>query len=282
MIGSGVFAGVFDLAHGLSRADAGGITIGEELKRIGYAGEAVVGHRPVAAFFEAHIEQGPILEAGRKTIGIVRGVQGIRWFEVTVTGQEAHAGPTPMPCRRDALVGAAAMVAAVRAAGLADQPHARATVGMFSISPNSRNVIPGTVCFTVDLRHPEPSTLEQMSARLAAELSRIATENALELLFKEIWYMPPVKFDAECVAAVEHAAKNLGFTSQDIISGAGHDAVYLSRIAPTAMIFVPCKDGISHNETEDASPEDLAAGCAVLLAAMVERANAAQASTKRP
>jgi N-carbamoyl-L-amino-acid hydrolase len=275
MIASGVFAGVFDLEYGLSRADAGGKTIGEELRRIGYAGDAVVGGRSVAAFFEAHIEQGPILEAEGKTIGVVEGVQGIRWYEVTVTGQEAHAGPTPMRRRRDALVGTARMVAAVNRAALDNPPYACGTVGMLSVSPNSRNVIPGKVRFTVDLRHPDETVLNRMGAELEVECARIAGEHGLELDFKEFWYSRPVKFDTECVAAVKNAAEQLGLASQSIISGAGHDAVYLSRVAPTAMIFVPCKDGISHNEIEDADPRDLAAGCAVLLSAIVERANAA-------
>jgi N-carbamoyl-L-amino-acid hydrolase len=274
MIASGVFAGVFDLEYGLSRADADGKTIGEELRRIGYAGDAAVGGRSVAAFFEAHIEQGPILEAEGKTIGVVEGVQGIRWYEVTVTGQEAHAGPTPMRRRRDALVGTARMVAAVNRAALDNQPYACGTVGMLSVSPNSRNVIPGKVRFSIDLRHPDETVLNRMGAELEVECARIADENGLELDFKEFWYSRPVKFDTECVAAVKNAAEKLGFASQSIISGAGHDAVYLSRVAPTAMIFVPCKDGISHNEIEDAEPRDLAAGCAVLLSAIVERANA--------
>lgn len=275
MIASGVFAGVFDLDYGLSRADADGKTIGQELRRIGYAGDAVVGARPVAAFFEAHIEQGPILEAEGKTIGVVEGVQGIRWYDVTVTGQEAHAGPTPMRRRRDALVGTARMVAAVNRAALGNPPYACGTVGSLSVSPNSRNVIPGKVRFSVDLRHPDETVLNRMGAELELECAKIAQESGLELEFKEFWYSRPVRFDPECVAAVRNGAEQLGFSSQSIVSGAGHDAVYLARVAPTAMIFVPCKDGISHNEIEDADPEDLAAGCAVLLSAILERANAA-------
>ena len=274
MVASGVFAGVFDLEYGLSRADADGKTMGEELQRIGYAGAAAVGARPVAAFFESHIEQGPILEAERKTIGVVEGVQGIRWYEVTVRGQEAHAGPTPMSQRRDALVGAARMVSAVNSAGLAHPPYACSTVGSLVVSPNSRNVIPGSVAFTIDLRHPDASLLEAMGRDLNLQCKVIADELRLDLDFQEIWYSPPVKFAAECIAAVQAAADSLGLSSRSIISGAGHDAVYLSRVAPTAMIFVPCKDGISHNEIEDANQMDLAAGCNVLLQAVVERANA--------
>jgi len=274
MIASGVFAGVFDLDYGLARKDVEGKTMGEELKRIGYAGDAACGGRPLAAFFEAHIEQGPILEAEGKTIGVVEGVQGIRWYEVTVTGQEAHAGPTPMPRRKDALVGVSRMVTAVNRIGLSRPPYACATVGMLQVSPNSRNVIPGKVFFTIDFRHPDPDVLAGMGRDMEAECEKIAGELKLELDFKEIWYSPPVKFAGECVGAVRKAAEELGFSNRSIVSGAGHDSVYLSRVAPTGMIFVPCKDGISHNEIEDAKREDLAAGCDVLLRAIIERANA--------
>lgn len=274
MIASGVFAGVFDLDYGLARKDVEGKTMGEELKRIGYAGDAACGGRPLAAFFEAHIEQGPILEAEGKTIGVVEGVQGIRWYEVTVTGQEAHAGPTPMPRRKDALVGVSRMVTAVNRIGLSRPPYACATVGMLQVSPNSRNVIPGKVFFTIDFRHPDPDVLAGMGRDMEAECEKIAGELKLELDFKEIWYSPPVKFAGECVGAVRKAAEELGFSNRSIVSGAGHDLVYLSRVAPTGMIFVPCKDGISHNEIEDAKREDLAAGCDVLLRAIIERANA--------
>ena len=274
MIASGVFAGVFDLDYGLGRADTDGRTMGEELKRIGYAGETQVGGRPVGAFFEAHIEQGPILEAEGKTVGVVQGVQGIRWYEITVTGQEAHAGPTPMPRRKDALVGAARMVEAVNRIGLANPPDACATVGMMQVGPNSRNVIPGTVFFTADLRHPDAETLAGMSAALRRDCEAIAEKAGLTLDFNEIWYSPPVKFASECVAAVQKAADDLAIPNRRIVSGAGHDAVYLSRVAPTAMVFVPCENGISHNEIENATAEDLAAGCDVLLRAMLDRANA--------
>jgi len=274
MVASGVFAGVFDLDYGLSRKDVDGKSMGEELARIGYAGETTCGGRPIAAFFEAHIEQGPILEAEGKTIGVVQGVQGIRWYEITVTGQEAHAGPTPMPRRKDALLGASRMVNAINRIGLAHAPNACATVGMLQVSPNSRNVIPGKVFLTIDFRHPDAEVLKSMGAEGKAECEKIAAEIGLELDFKEIWYSPPVKFADECVAAVVKAAEDLGFSNRAIISGAGHDAVYLSRVAPTGMIFVPCKDGISHNEIEDAKQDELAAGCDVLLRAIIERANA--------
>lgn len=274
MVASGVFAGVFDLEYGLSRADPSGKTMGEELARIGYAGPEEVGKRPVHAFFEAHIEQGPILENEKKTIGIVQGAQGQRWFEVVMTGQEAHAGPTPMKVRKDALVGAAHVVTAVNKIGHGNQPFACATVGMLNNSPNSRNTIPGSVFFTVDLRHPEDAVLSKMAAEVKAAAEEACQQHGLTMDFKEIWYSPPVKFDANCVAAVKKGAEELGFDAMPIISGAGHDACYLSRVAPTAMVFIPCEDGISHNEIENATKGDCAAGCDVLLRAIVERANA--------
>lgn len=275
MVASGVFAGVFDLDYGLARADLDGKTMGEELKRIGYAGDEPVGGRPIHAFFETHIEQGPILEAEKKTIGIVQGVQGIKWFEVTMTGQEAHAGPTPMKVRKDALVGAADVVGAINRIGHEFQPFACATVGLINSSPNSRNVIPGKVFFTIDLRHPDADTLAKMAVRAKEACEAAAKKNGLELDFNEIWYSPPVKFDASCVNAVKEGAAELGYSAMPIISGAGHDSCYMNRVAPTAMVFIPCEGGISHNEIENATKDDCAAGCDVLLRAMVERANAA-------
>lgn len=274
MVASGVFAGVFDLDYGLSRADLDGKTMGEELKRIGYAGDEEVGKRKVGAFFEAHIEQGPILEAEKKTIGVVRGAQGQRWYEITYTGQEAHAGPTPMKVRKDALVGAARVVQHVNRIGLENQPFACATVGLMQVSPNSRNTIPGKVFFTVDFRHPDDTILSKMDAELKSVAETTAKEIGLEMDFKQIWYSPPVKFDTACVGAVANAAKSLGYDNMEIISGAGHDACYISRVAPTGMVFVPCENGISHNEVENATKDDLEAGCNVLLQAMLERANA--------
>ena len=275
MTASGVFAGVFDLEYGLSRADKDGRTMGEELARIGYAGDAPCGGRPIAALFEAHIEQGPILEAERKTIGIVTGAQGQRWYEITITGQEAHAGPTPMTRRRDALVGASRLVLDVNRIGLENQPYACATVGLIESSPNSRNTIPGKVFFTVDFRHPDDAVLTRMCDALQAAVARVTQELRLEAEVEEIWYSPPVRFADSCVEAVRKAADRLGYPHMDIVSGAGHDAVYVSRVAPTGMIFVPCEDGISHNEIENATRDDIAAGAQVLLHAMLERADAA-------
>ena len=277
MVGSGVFAGVFDLGWALDRPDnVSGIKLGAELARIGYAGsEAAAAHKP-AAYFEAHIEQGPILEAAEKTIGVVTGAQGQRWYEVTVTGEEAHAGPTPMPRRKDALVGAARMVEAVNRIGHAHAPHACATVGFVQVSPNSRNTIPGRVFFTIDFRHPDDAVLTAMDRELREACAAAAAASRVDAEVAEFWYFPPTPFDHRLVAGVRDAAQALGLPHQDIISGAGHDAVYLARVAPTAMVFVPCKEGISHNETEDAKPEDLAAGCNVLLNVVLETADAAK------
>lgn len=275
MVASGVFAGAFDLDYGLSRADADGKTMGEELQRIGYAGTEEVGGREIKAFFEAHIEQGPILEHEEKTIGVVMGAQGQRWYEVTITGQEAHAGPTPMAQRKDALVAASKIITEVNRIGLENQPFACATVGLIESRPNSRNTIPGEVFFTIDFRHPKDEILSKMDAELRAFATKTATDGGFEMSFEEIWYSPPVAFDEDCVKAVRSGAETAGFSHMDIISGAGHDACYISRVAPTGMIFVPCENGISHNEAEEATPEDLAAGCNVLLRAIVDRAGIA-------
>lgn len=274
MMGSGTYAGVWPLEETLARSDGEGVTYGEALESIGYRGEGL-GGRPVAAYFEAHIEQGPILEAEEKTIGVVTGAQGQRWYEVTFTGQEAHAGPTPMARRRDALLGAARLVEAVNRIGHDFQPNACATVGMLHVHPDSRNVIPGRVWMTIDLRHPEDAAVDAMATRFEAEAREIAEKGGLEVEIDPIWHSPACPFAPELVEAVRSGAARGGYSHRDIVSGAGHDAVYMARVAPAAMIFVPCEDGISHNEIENATPGDLAAGCDVLLHAMLERAGVA-------
>ncbi|SOE65956.1 N-carbamoyl-L-amino-acid hydrolase [Caballeronia arationis] len=273
MVASGVFAGVFTLDYGLSRKDVDGKTIGEELKRIGYAGDVPCGGRQLHAAFELHIEQGPILEAENKTIGVVTDAQGQRWYEITLTGQEAHAGPTPMPRRKDALLGASRVVDLVNRIGLDHAPLACSTVGMMQVHPNSRNVIPGRVFFTVDFRHPEDAVLAQMGAELREGVARIADGIGLQTELEQIFYYAPVAFDAACVKSVRAAAERFGYSHRDMVSGAGHDACYLSQVAPTSMVFVPCVDGISHNEIEDASQEWIEAGANVLLHAMLGRAS---------
>jgi N-carbamoyl-L-amino-acid hydrolase len=274
MVASGVFAGVFSEEYGLSRADLDGRTMGEELERIGYKGDLAVGGRPFKAFFETHIEQGPILEAEKKTIGIVQGIQGIRWFECTVTGVESHAGTTPMNRRKDAMLGVSRIVDRINKIALGHAPFAVSTVGLVKVNPNSRNVIPGSVFFSVDLRHPKDETLLAMKAELEAATNEVCAELGLTHDLHEIWYNPPAPFDADCIASVRQAAEEAGYSHMDIVSGAGHDAGYLCKVAPTAMVFVPCEDGISHNEVENATPEDLAAGCNVLMRAMLAHASA--------
>jgi N-carbamoyl-L-amino-acid hydrolase len=271
MVGSGVHAGIFTLEQAHAIADLEGKTMGEELERIGYKGEGC-GNREFGAYFEAHIEQGPILEAEKLPIGIVTGAQAQRWYEINVIGQESHAGPTPMAVRRDALVGASAIVLAVNRIGHEFQPGACATVGMIQSSPNSRNVIPGKVFLTVDFRHPDDSRLAEMDKALRKVAAELASAHKVEVEVEEIWAFAATHFDADCVSAVRNGAEAAGLPHMDIVSGAGHDAVYMAQVAPTAMIFVPCEDGISHNEVENATPEDIAAGCQVLLHAMLERA----------
>ncbi|MGH7115064.1 MAG: Zn-dependent hydrolase [Stellaceae bacterium] len=275
MVGSGVFAGVFALEEALATRDnnAPELSLGAELERIGFAGPEPAGGHQVAAYFEAHIEQGPILEAAQKPIGAVTGAQGQRWYEITVTGQEAHAGTTPMGRRKDALVGAARMIDAVNRIGHAHAPAARATAGFAQVSPNSRNTIPGRVFFTIDFRHPDDAVLTRMDRELRQACAEAAASSGgLDVAVKEFWHFAPTPFDPALVAAVRDAAAAQGYPHQDIVSGAGHDAVYMARVAPSAMVFVPCRDGISHNEIEDAKPDDLAAGCAVLLNAILDYA----------
>ena len=271
MMGSGAYAGVFSLEDTLGKTDQEGQSFGGALEAIGYRGEGL-GGRPCAAYFEAHIEQGPILEANAKTIGVVTGAQGQRWYEVTLTGQEAHAGPTPMARRKDALLGAAKVVQGVNAIGHAPQPGACATVGMLKVHPASRNVIPGECWLTVDCRHPDDAQLLEMDRRLRALVAQAAAEGGLTFEIKQIWEFPATPFTPELVDAVRRGAAQGGYAHQDIISGAGHDAIYMARVAPTAMIFVPCEEGISHSEIENATPQDLAAGCTVLLNAILDRA----------
>ena len=273
MIASGVFAGVYTLEQGLECRDLDGRTIGGELSRIGYAGEEPCGGTPIRAYFEAHIEQGPILEAEGKTIGVVTGAQGLYWYDITVTGMESHAGSTPMNRRRDPMVGAARMMGEINRLAL-DTPGGVTTVGMAQVSPGSRNVIPGQVWFTVDCRHPVPETLSAMDGAVRETCRRIAEELGLEETIEVTGHTPTVAFHPKQVEAVRTAAAEAGYPHMDIVSGAGHDACYINRVAPTAMIFVPCEDGISHNETESATPEDLAAGCDVLLRAILTAAEA--------
>ncbi|MQT14254.1 M20 family metallo-hydrolase [Segnochrobactrum spirostomi] len=268
MLGSGVFAGVFDRAYADSREDRNGVSFKDAIEAIGYRGEVPAGAVELGAMFELHIEQGPILEAEGKTVGIVKGVQGMRWYEATVIGKEAHTGSTPMNLRRDALVGTAKLIEAVNAVALA-HPGAVGTVGLIESKPNSRNVIPGEVFFTIDFRHPEAPVLDVLEADFAAAVAKIAEATGLEITWKRIWDSPPVAFHPDLIEAVREGAAVAGLPAREIVSGPGHDAAYIARVCPTTMIFVPSKDGISHNEAESTTFDECGAGAQVLLNAVL-------------
>ena len=272
MMGSGVFAKAFTLEHAYAATDTEGKSVMGELERIGYIGDQEPGDHPIGAYFETHIEQGPVLEDNDVTIGVVSGVLGIRWFDCTVTGMEAHAGPTPMALRKDAMQVAARIMQEVVAAALRHTPHGRGTVGMVQVFPNSRNVIPGRVKFSIDLRNATDALVDQMADEVKAFAAQAALESGLEVNIQLVSSYPAQVFHSGCVDAVGRAATKLGYSNMPAVSGAGHDAVYMAKLAPSGMIFIPCKDGISHNEIEDAKPEHITAGCNVLLHAMLERA----------
>ncbi len=272
MLASGVFAGVYTKDFAYSRLDGENKKLGDELERIGFKGSEPVGGRPVHAYFELHIEQGPILEDELLDVGVVTHGQGQRWYEIRLTGFESHAGSTPMPRRKDALLGAARIVELVNAIGLSKAPLGVSTVGMLNPYPNSRNVIPGEVFMTCEFRHPIDATLSEMNAALHEGVKAIADKIGLTYELKQVFYYEPVAFDEECVGAVRRAAQRFGYSHRDIVSGAGHDACYLARIAPTAMVFTPCVDGVSHNESEDIKQEWSTAGANVLMHAVLEKA----------
>ena len=272
MVSSGVFAGVFDQDFAYGRKDRDGKSLGDELERIGFKGDEKVGERKYHAFFEYHIEQGPILEDEGKQIGVVTDGQGQRWYEIELTGFESHAGPTPMAVRRDALLGAAKVVELVNKIALDRAPVAVGTVGMVNVHPNSRNVIPGRVFLTVDFRHPDDGVLKGMGEALEKGVAQICEAMKLDKKLEQIFYYAPTHFDEACVGLVRQAAEDLGYAHRDIVSGAGHDACYIAQVAPTAMVFCPCKDGISHNEVEDITQDWATAGANVLLRAVVAKA----------
>ena len=273
MMGSGVFIGAHPLEQVLGHKDLDGVSVQEALQRIGYAGTAPP--HEVGAYFEVHIEQGPVLEATRTTIGVVQGALGQRWFDVIVTGQDSHAGPTPMETRRDALLAASRLVVEVNRIATTFPDYARGTVGQMQVKPNSRNVVPGEVRMSTEFRSASDATLSAMveEYRRVAKTIEAACRVAVDI--REVVYFPPSHFAPELVGSVRDAARALGLPHRDIVSGAGHDAVYLARVAPTAMIFIPCEGGISHNEIESATQEDLAAGCNVLLHAVLAHAGVA-------
>nr|WP_039892518.1 Zn-dependent hydrolase [Methylobacterium mesophilicum] len=273
MMASAAYAGAFTTDEILAKRDAAGTTVAEALDAIGYRGVEAVGTRDIGAFVELHIEQGPILEAEGKTIGVVEGGQGIMWFDGVVTGFESHAGTTPMPRRRDALLALSEFALAAERIALAHAPSAVATIGEAVILAPSRNVVPGRIAFTVDVRDPRSATLDAMEAALNEAAAEIAGRRRVEIALNRIWRKEPVPFDPAIVAAIESAAESLGHARRRIISGAGHDACNLAAKVPAAMIFVPCKDGVSHNESESATQGDCAAGADVLLQTVLRLAN---------
>lgn len=275
MMGSGAFAKAFTLEHAYAAKDLEGKTVKGELERIGYLGTEEPGDHPIGAYFETHIEQGPVLEDNNKTIGVVTGVLGVRWYDCVVTGMEAHAGPTPMALRKDALQVATRLMQEVVACAHRHPPHGRGTVGMVQVFPNSRNVIPGNVKFSIDLRNASEALCDAMDADIRGVAAKISTESGLLIDVKLVTSFPATQFHTDCVDAVARATQQLGYSHMNAVSGAGHDAVYMAKLAPAGMIFIPCKDGISHNEIEDAKPEHITAGCNVLLHAMLERAGVA-------
>ena len=272
MLSSGVFAGVHSEDWAKSRVDANGKRFGDELERIGWVGDEIVGSRQMRAMFELHIEQGPILEAEKVDIGVVTHGQGLSWTQITIVGKDAHTGSTPMHMRKNAGLGMAKILALVDAIALDHGPHAVGAAGHIDVYPNSRNVIPGKVVFTVDFRSPDLSVIENMENRLKSEGQSVADSLGLEIEFDKVGGFDPVTFDDNCVGAVRSAAEKLGYSHMDIISGAGHDACWINRVAPTAMIMCPCVDGLSHNEAEEITKDWATAGADVLLHAVLETA----------
>ena len=272
MLASGVFAGIHTLDYAYGRKDQEGLTFGDELKRIGWVGDEKVGDRKMHAYFEYHIEQGPILEAEHKQIGVVTHGQGLWWLEITLTGKEAHTGSTPMTMRVNAGLAMARILEMVQDVAMGEQPGAVGGVGQMKFSPNSRNVLPGTVVFTIDIRSPEQAKLDRMRAKIEAEAPRIAAALGVGCSIEAVGHFDPVAFDPKLVARVREAAEKLGYSHMDIISGAGHDACWTNRVAPTTMIMCPCVGGLSHNEAEEISKDWAAAGADVLFHAVVETA----------
>ena len=275
LMGSGVWAGVYDQAETEALADLEGHTVGASLDAIGYRGPAPARPFPADAYFELHIEQGPILEREQRQIGVVTGAQAQVWYDAVAIGQDSHAGTTPPSTRQDALVCAARVVDLVDRMMRARGEDGRGTVGRFVVLPNSCNVIPGEVRFSVEFRHPDEAEVDRLAAQFPREAGFIARDCGIELQLTELFRIPAQPFDASCVSLVRQAAARLGYSARDIVSGAGHDAVYVARHVPTAMIFTPCKDGLSHNEAESIEPSEAEAGAQVLFEAVLARANRA-------
>jgi len=272
MLASGVFAGIHTQDYAYGRKDQAGLTYGDELARIGWRGEEEVGARKMHAYFEYHIEQGPILEAEGKQIGVVTHGQGLWWLEFTLTGKEAHTGSTPMNMRVNAGLAAARIIEMVQSVAMDHQPGAVGGVGQMKFSPNSRNVLPGTVVFTVDIRSPELSKLNAMREQIESKAQAICSKLEVGFAMEAVGHFDPVAFDPTLVQRVRAAAEKLGYSHMDIISGAGHDACWMNRVAPSTMVMCPCVDGLSHNEAEEISKEWAAAGADVLFHAVLETA----------
>ena len=272
MVASGVFGGVHTLEWAYAREDAEGKTQGDELKRIGWVGDEEVGARKMHAFFELHIEQGPILEAEGKDIGVVTHGQGLRWIECTVTGKESHTGSTPMPMRKNAGRGLAQITELVHKIAMKNAPNAVGAIGHVDVYPNSRNIIPGKAVFTVDFRSHELDRLNKMVRKFGKRAPKLCKKLGLEFSSEIVGQFDPPAFDENCVSAVRNAAQRLGYSHMDLISGAGHDACWINRVAPTSMVMCPCVDGLSHNEAEDISQDWATAGTDVLFHAVVETA----------
>jgi N-carbamoyl-L-amino-acid hydrolase len=272
MLASGVFAGVLEESWAKDRKDAAGKSFGAELERIGWQGDEPVGSRKMKAFFELHIEQGPILEDEGIDIGVVTHGQGLYWLEVTLTGKESHTGSTPMYKRRNAGLGMARVIELVHEVAMDYQPNAVGTIGQIDVHPNSRNIIPGRCVFTVDIRSPSKETLDTMRERIEDGIDLIAEALDIDVSVDEVGHFDPVTFDETCVTAIRDAAEALGYSHRNIVSGAGHDACWINRVAPTAMVMCPCVDGLSHNEAEEISREWATSGANVLMRAVVETA----------
>ncbi len=272
MVASGVFAGIHSLEWAYDRTDADGKKLGAELDRIGFLGDEDVGARKMHAFFELHIEQGPILEGEGKDIGVVTHGQGLKWLQTTLIGKESHTGSTPMPMRVNAGLGMARMTELVNDIALSHAPDAVGAIGHCDVYPNSRNIIPGKVVFTVDFRHPDIDVILDMEARFKQGVKEISEGIGLEHSIEQVGGFDPVEFDKGCVEAVRAAADRLGYSHRDLVSGAGHDACWINSVAPTAMVMCPCVGGLSHNEAEEISPGWAAAGTNVLFHAVVETA----------
>jgi N-carbamoyl-L-amino-acid hydrolase len=269
MMGSGVFAGKYTIDEARARGDQDGVTVGAALDAAGIAGPEPCGGRRYGAFLELHIEQGPLLEAAGDEIGVVTGVQGIRWYEVAVVGRDSHAGTTPMAMRRDAFQGTARLAVALDQLARRHGPQTVLTIGICRVAPGSTNVIPGRVDFTIDLRHPDQAVLDAIDAAIAEAVAAESARSGLDIAVTPVQYSAPVQFDTQVVGAVRAAAESLGFRHRDIVSGAGHDAVNIAAVAPAGMIFVPCRDGLSHNEAESITQDQARAGAETLLRAVL-------------